>query len=304
MLMGGSLVVRLHDWRERQKLPLITGALDVREANIYMELTAGADDNAALALPTDEPGWLCSIDLSAAKNVWIRNPDLSVEMAGDVTLKKDERGMYFRGDLDVLRGSYRLYGNKFTITSGSMDFSAAETLRPAMYIEAYTQDRTSDAADRNIYLTLSWPYDKKEPQVSLAYDEPGYSEADLWRMLGPPGMIASGIATNALERVINAQMTSFTIDVEQRAIEDTGQAGALEQETLIGVGRYLWEDVYLQYKRGLSVGSEQEVNVEYRLSNKFLIRSQFIYNSRRNRAGITGQNTDEFNLDLKYRYEY
>jgi hypothetical protein len=123
-------------------------------------------------------------------------------------------------------------------------------------------------------------------------------------MLGPPGMIASGIATNALERVINAQMTSFTIDVEQRAIEDTGQAGALEQETLIGVGRYLWEDVYLQYKRGLSVGSEQEVNVEYRLSNKFLIRSQFIYNSRRNRAGITGQNTDEFNLDLKYRYEY
>ncbi len=304
VLMDGTLVARMHEWREGRKIPLVTGALDVREANIFMELTGGADEGGALALPTDEPGWICSVDLSAPKNVWIRNPDLSVEMAGDVILKKDERGMYFRGDLAVLRGSYRIYGNKFIITGGTMDFSASETMRPAMYIEAYTPHRSGDGPDRNIYLTLSWPHDRKEPQISLAYDEPGFSEADIWRMLGG-SMFASGMATNALERVINAQMTGFTVDVEQRSFEDTSQPGStLEQETLIGVGRYLWEDIYFQYRRGLSVGSEQEVNVEYRLSNKFLIRSQFIYNSRRNRAGIAGQNTDEFNLDLKYRFEY
>ncbi|HEX5132829.1 MAG TPA: translocation/assembly module TamB domain-containing protein [Candidatus Krumholzibacteria bacterium] len=304
VLLDGTLVARLNEWREGRKLPLVTGALDVREANIYLELAAGAEEGSAFTLPTDEPGWICSVDLSAPKNVWIRNQDLNVEMAGDVILKKDERGMYFRGDMAVLRGSYRLYGNKFTITSGNMDFSAAETLRPAMLIEAYTPHRSQDGPDRNIYLTLSWPYDKKEPQISLAYDEPGYSEADIWRMLGG-SMFATGFATNALERVINAQMTGFTVDVERRSIEEQSQAGnTLEQETLVGVGRYLWEDVYLQYRRGLSVGGEQEVNVEYRLSNKFLIRSQFIYNSRRNRAGIAGQDTDEFNLDLKYRFEY
>ncbi len=302
----GSLVARYHEWREGHKIPLITGSLDVREASIYMELTAGTEATGALTLPTDEPGWICSVDLHGPKNVWVRNPDLNVEMAGDVILKKDERGMYFRGDMAVLRGSYRVYGYKFTITSGTMDFSAAETLRPAMFIEAYTPHHTGDGPDRNIYLTLSWPYDRKEPEISLAYDEPGYSEADIWNMLGGPTMFASGMATNTLERLINAQMTGFNVDVEQRSIEDTAQPGAstLEQETLIGVGRYLWEDIYFQYKRGLSVGSEQEVNVEYRLSNKFLIRSQYIYNSRRNRAGIAGQNTDEFNLDLKYRFEY
>jgi hypothetical protein len=312
VLAEGTLVARLHEWREGKKIPLITGSLDVREASIYMELTGTTGEGggpveptAALTLPTDEPGWMCSVDLHGPKNVWVRNPDLNVEMAGDVILKKDERGMYFRGDLAVLRGSYRVYGYKFTITGGTMDFSAAETLRPAMFIEAYTPHHTGDGPDRNIYLTLSWPYDKKEPEISLAYDEPGYSEADIWNMLGGPTMFASGMATNTLERLINAQMTGFNVDVEQRSIEDTSQPGTtLEQETLIGVGRYLWEDIYFQYKRGLSVGSEQEVNVEYRLSNKFLIRSQYIYNSRRNRAGIAGQNTDEFNLDLKYRFEY
>jgi hypothetical protein len=186
-----------------------------------------------------------------------------------------------------------------------MDFSAAETLRPAMFIDAYTLYRSADGPDHSIYLTLSWPYDKLEPQISLAYDEPGYSEAEIWKMMGGPTMFASGMATNTLERLLNAQMTGFNVDVEQRSIEDGNQVGTpVEQETLIGVGRYLWEDIYFQYKRGLSVGAEQEVNVEYRLSNKFLIRSQYIYNSRRNRAGITGQNTDEFNLDLKYRFEY
>jgi hypothetical protein len=305
VVADGTLVARLHEWREGKKIPLITGSVDVREADIFMELTAGSETSGALTLPTDDPGWMCSVDLSGPKNVWVRNPDLNVEMAGDVILKKDERGMYFRGDLAVLRGSYRIYGYKFNITSGTMDFSAAETLRPAMFIDAYTLYRSADGPDHSIYLTLSWPYDKLEPQISLAYDEPGYSEAEIWKMMGGPTMFASGMATNTLERLLNAQMTGFNVDVEQRSIEDGNQVGTpVEQETLIGVGRYLWEDIYFQYKRGLAVGAEQEVNVEYRLSNKFLIRSQYIYNSRRNRAGITGQNTDEFNLDLKYRFEY
>jgi hypothetical protein len=215
---------------------------------------------------------------------------------------RDERGMYFRGELSILRGSYKLYGNKFNITSGTMDFSASETLRPSMHIEAYTPYRGGEGVSNNIYLVLSWPYDKVEPQISLSYDEPGYSESDIWAMLG--GNIGSGVATNTLERAINAQMTGgFTVDVEQRAVEDATGADP-DQETVIGVGKYLWEDIYLQYRRGLSVSGEQEVNVEYRLSNKFLLRSQFIYNSRRNKAGITGQNTDEFNVDLKYRFEY
>jgi hypothetical protein len=112
------------------------------------------------------------------------------------------------------------------------------------------------------------------------------------------------VATNAIERAINEQMAGgFTVDVEQRSAADATRTDP-EQETLIGVGKYLWEDIYLQYRRGLSIGGEQELNVEYRLSNKLLLRSQFIYNSRRNQAGIAGQNTDEFNLDLKYRWEY
>jgi hypothetical protein len=303
---GGNVSVRLEEWREDYRIPNITGRIDIKDAVIKKALGAGsATAGSELALPTDRPDWLARVDVNATKNVWIRNEDLNVELSSDaLVFIRDERGMYFRGDLSVLRGSYKLYGNKFTITSGTMDFSASETMRPSMHIEAYTTYRGADTTDNNIYLVLSWPYDKVEPQISLAYDEPGYSESDIWRMLG--GNIPGGLATNTIERAINAQMTGgFTVDVEQRRRQDADPTDPTDpQETYVGVGRYLWEDIYFQYVRGLSVGGEQEVNVEYRLSNKFLLRSQFIYNSRRNRSGIAGQNTDEFNVDLKYRFEY
>ena len=302
--LGGAVTAKLTEWRDGIKIPMLTGRINVQEAIIAKDLASSSGSaGAELALPTDRPAWLASIDIDAPKNVWIRNPDLNVEMsATDLVFVRDERGMYFRGELSLLRGSYKLYGNKFNITSGNMDFSASETLRPSMHIEAYTPYRGGEGISNNIYLVLNWPYDKVEPQISLSYDEPGYSESDIWAMLG--GNIGSGVATNTLERAINAQMTGgFTVDVEQRAVEDVAGADP-EKETVIGVGKYLWQDIYLQYRRGLSVSGEQEVNVEYRLSNKFLLRSQFIYNSRRNKAGITGQNTDEFNVDLKYRFEY
>ena len=305
LVLGGKVRARMTDWHG-EKIPMLTGNVTVKEAIIMKDLGSASGSAATeLALPTDRPDWLANLDIDAPKNVWIRNPDLNVELASDeLVFLRDERGMYFRGELLVLRGSYKLYGNKFTITNGTMDFSASETLRPSMHIEAYTPYRGGNTDAGNIYLVLSWPYDRVEPQISLSYDEPGYSESDIWAMLGG-NIVSGGVATNALERAINAQMAGgFTVDVEQRKREDATPGGPSEQETLIGVGRYFWEDIYLQYRRGLSIEGAQELDVEYRLSNRFLLRSQFIYNSRRNRAGIAGQNTDEFNLDLKYRFEY
>jgi hypothetical protein len=238
-----------------------------------------------------------------------------------VILHRDGQGLYFRGDLSVLRGSYSLYNNKFRITDGRIDFSTATTLRPDIQLNAYTPHRVSGEQERRIFLDLRWPSDKTEPTISLSYDAPGYSETDLWKMLG--GQVVTGdpnlsggafetatgtaqnLASNYLERILNAQMRDVTVEVESRPLSGAESARNGERELTIAVGRYLSEDLYLKYQQGLTVTSARQVDVEYRISNMFLLRSEII--KHQGPRGIPGQSrrtSDEINFDLQFRYEY
>lgn len=303
-LQDGTLRVRSINWRDGRMIPDITGKLDVKEVEMIWEFAQTTPTaRATILMPTATPGWVCSIDLEADNNVWIRNPDLNVEVSGTGILVRDEQGLYLRGDLEVIRGSYNVYGNKFHITDGTLNFSTAETLRPEMHINAYTPYRNEGGIEKRILLSLDWPQDKKEPTLSLSYDDPGYYESDLWRMLGGT-QLASGIAANALERALNQQMSGLTVEVEQRQALSTQTGSSPEQEMMIGVGKYLWEDFYLRFRQGLTVSSEQAIQVEYRMSKLVLLRSEFIRNSRRSALGYNSQYTDEFNLDIKFRWEY
>jgi hypothetical protein len=321
----GNLSVRLLPWRDGRKIPQITGKLNVKEANITMDImktteeaATGGGQTAEFTRPTDAPNWIASVDLDAAKNVWIRNPDLIAELEGIVVINRDERGLYFRGDMTVLRGSYKVFGNKFEVTDGTFDFSASETLRPSMQISAFTPhyDYSKDE-EGNINLTLTWPYNQREPRIRLSYDVPGYTEAEIWSMLGGVqsghnaqslGNVGAVAATNTLEKVLNAQMSGgVNVNVGQHTY-NVGEPGSsnkrTEQVTTVGVSKYLWQDIYLEYQRDLSTQSQQEVNVEYRLGRRFRIRSQLIYNSRRQSGAAANRSTDEYNLDLKYRFEF
>ena len=301
-------------------VPSITGVLDVKEAVITRTLAAEEGPPSPLFMPTESPSWLCDLELHAPKNVWVRNPEVNMEMGGDLVLKRDPSGLYLRGDLSVLRGSYTLYNNRFRITEGSFDFATATTLRPGIYLDAYTPYGRVGEVEQKIFLTLSWPADKKEPTISLSYSESGYSEADIWAMLGGQvvtggaafseggawnaGETATSLASNYLERVLNAQMSGTTIAVESNPVgQTTGEKGR-ENDMSIAVGRYLSEDLYLNYRQGLRVSSARQLEVEYRLSNMLLLRSEIIQYQQKGLEGTSRQATDEINFDLKFRWEY
>ncbi|MDH3216601.1 MAG: translocation/assembly module TamB [Candidatus Krumholzibacteria bacterium] len=303
-------------------VPEITGSVVVTQAVITKSIGREEGPPSMLSMPTESPGWLCNIDIDAANNVWLRNPDLNMELGGALIMKRDRQGLYFRGDLSVLRGSYTLYNNKFRITDGRIDFSTATTLRPDIHLNAYTPHRVAGQQERRIFLDLTWPSDKKEPTIALSYDAPGYSETDLWKMLGgqvvtgDPGLSSGGpvdaatgtaqnIASNYLERILNAQMRDVTVDVESRTLVGGNGFGNSAREMSIAVGRYLSEDLYLNYRQGLTVTNSREVDVEYRISNMFLLRSEIIRNQgTRGIPGKSRQTTDEVNFDIKFRFEY
>ncbi len=303
-------------------IPMITGQVEAKQAVITKPIAGEEGPPSTVSLPTESPSWMCNIDIEAPNNAWVRNTDLNMELGGDVIIKRDTKGLYFRGDLSVLRGSYTLYNNKFRITDGRIDFSTATTLRPDISLSAYTPHRVAGQQERRIFLDLTWPSDKEEPTIALSYDAPGYSETDLWKMLG--GQVVTGdgspasagafgaatgtaqnLASNYLERILNAQMRDVTVEVESRPLSGTQDGRNGDRELTIAVGRYLSEDLYLKYQQGLSAGGAREVEIEYRISNLFLLRSEIIkHHGPKGISGSSRRTTDEINFDLKFRIEY
>ena len=301
-------------------VPSVSGSVEVKEAVITRTLAMNEGPPSPLTMPTESPSWLCHLDIFAPKNVWVRNPEVSMELGGDLVLKRDPKGLYFRGEMRVLRGSYTLYNNKFRITEGTFDFAMANALRPVMNLDAYTAHRRSGDVEEQIFLNLSWPADEKEPKITLSYSEPGYSETDIWAMLGgqvvagsggldadgafDAGGTATNLASNYLERILNAQMSDMTIAVESGPMGSTGSTSGTEREMSIAIGKYLYEDLYLAYRQGITITSARQIEVEYRLSNMLLLRSEIIQYSTKGIQGSSRQTTDEINVDIKFRYEY
>jgi len=292
-------------------LPLLTGSCEVKESEVYYDLGSLSTPGGEGAV--EEPSWLAAVDLKIPGNTWIRTPDARIELQGNVTLYHDGKGVYLRGEINIVRGWYIVYNNKFTITSGKLQFVTAGSFRPVVDLEAETQD----AEGRTIYLTLQWHQDDLQPLLTLRHQDPGYSETDIWKMLGGGIVTAEGqqtswnargtaqsLAANYLERVLNSQMAGVTIEVE--AGRGTNPVAGAQDYTNanIAVGKYLSEGLYVKYKQGLSISSARQIQVEYRISNLFILRSQVIRYSETAIQGNSPRSSDEINLDLKLRWEF
>jgi translocation and assembly module TamB len=271
------------------------------------ELTSGTPSGAMT------PSLLALVDLEIPGNAWIKTPDASIEMRGDITLHHDTRGTYLRGKLDLVRGYYNVYGNKFKVSSGHLEFVHAGGFRPLVDIEA----ETLDPEGRKIFLSLLWMEDDVEPKVTLVHEDPGYSETDIWKMLGgglvdsPGGQeswdaigTAQNLAANYIERALNSQMQGITIELETEATQDRTTNGSEQKQTMVAVGKYLSEGLYVKYRQGLAISTVRQIEVEYRISRLFLLRTQLIKHSDSTMQGESSRSTDEYNVDLKLRWEF
>jgi hypothetical protein len=311
-IVSGSLAVGTKV-EEGRVLPVFSGSCVVNQSEVYYDLgSISASEGGATLEP---PAFLAAVDLHIPGNTWIKTADARVELQGDITVYHDNLGTYVRGELNLVRGWYNVYNNKFQIDSGKLQFVHAGGFRPVVDIEAETRDPEG----RTIYLTIQWHQDDIQPKLTLRHEDPGYSETDIWKMLGG-GIVgtpdaqggtwdaratAQNIATNYLERVLNSQMEGMTIELESPAQAGSVTSGALNvSDTKIAIGKYLSQGLYVKYKQGLSISTAREIDVEYRISNLLLLRSEVIRYSDNVLQGKSPGSTDEINLDVKLRWEF
>jgi autotransporter translocation and assembly factor TamB len=205
-----------------------------------------------------------------------------------------------------------VFNNSFIVQRGRLDFSRELGFDPRIDLSADTEYRrrsehSSNSIIERIGVNVTGTLFK--PTISFTSDR-GYSREAIQRMLlgldpnvgtgtDIDRLTNSGIAAglNILEREIAREVEIFdTFEIDQIQRESTS-VGETVIDPLIGVGKYIWSDLYLKYAQGIRQ-DDRDFLVEYQINNHMLLQSEV----RRRIDENQGQPT--YNLDLKYRFEY
>ncbi len=246
--------------------------------------------------PTDV-GWItspfvrnlnCDVRVSAARNVWIRDRELNVEISGDVDLLKDKEGIRLFGALDSRQGRYEFQNTSFAIDRGEINFRGSPDINPELYVIATRRIRLVSGENAVISVVVGGTI--VEPSISLESDvTPPLDEADIlsYLLIGRPAEDVSvlmrgegedgrrlegraaglvlGVAANRLKRTIGRRLNLDVVEIDL----GTGDAA-----TRVRAGKYFGSRFFVSYAQDVSEARGREVVVEYELLPQVTLEAQ------------------------------
>jgi hypothetical protein len=312
---------------EGKAIPHLTGTIEIIGGVIEQDFTAPGQETAfsqvlnlpslarqmkagsgervipAIFQPNANPPWTCEIYIRAPGDLWISNKTMDIELAGDATLFRSERGLGLVGSLDALRGEYSLIGSwiptTLKIEEGEITWSNPDNALD-FRIDARA---TTEVQEEEVEITASGPIE----QLSIrATSESEYSEDEILRLLATQTTDTeqgSGLGeawlesfSQLLSRELLRGVSPFNIGVKY-----------VQGETQVSVGREVVEDVNVTYSElfgseivepGRPRGNllpDRELRIEYDLSRSFFLEAQ---------TGSMQDGTPFANLDFKTRLGY
>ncbi len=219
------------------------------------------------------------------RSTWIKGENMNIEIGGDFDVAKT--GDYFElfGDVDIIRGSYILYGRKFNIEEGVISFVGGEKTDPRLDINAEYVFRGGDREKHTLKLSVTEYL--SEPTISFALDGDAISESDAVSIMvfgktmdelnyaGQNGIIGS-VGSNMLTSIVTSSLNST---IGQRFKLDMIEVNATENWTSAAfvVGKYITNDLFVIYQRGFGETEDDEITpetitLEYELNKLLFIR--------------------------------
>jgi translocation and assembly module TamB len=209
--------------------------------------------------------------------------------------------------MTTVRGKVFFYGQTFRIEQGNIYFESIERINPRLDIKAVT-NAGGVTIIANITGTL------ESPEMALSAEDPSgepipYSQRDIISLLAFNSSVGDSASLgNVLEERLPQVLRNYisrgvenvartTLGVETFEIQPSESDVLDLSKTNVTIGKYLTDKIYLRYTRSLEMqeGSEDIINLEYRLTDHFSIegRREANYNI-----------SESYRLDLKFKWEY
>lgn len=182
------------------------------------------------------------------------------------------------GEIQVIRGSYKAYGQNLTVDEGRIIFANDPVNNPSLDIT--TSRRIRRRGDINVRAGIKIQGNVKSPQIHL-FSEPSFDQSNIlsYLMLGKPlidasdkegaSLFATAIAMQIDEGESLTTKLAHSLGLDDAMITSEGSI----DETAFVIGKYLNPDLYISYGIGLFTGS-QLFKVRYSLTDNFTIETE------------------------------
>jgi hypothetical protein len=296
-------------------VPSIRGAVVINKGELTLDLSKPA------ASPGEPLPILYYVNIDIPGNVFYRTLDAEVELESDgyVIFKNEGDGDLALGILNVRGGKYYILTRQFRNLQGTVHFNSPDRIDPEVNISADTT--IPDREEHVVYLALSDRVSRLKVRV---YDDKGTSPNDLWKALALGQFAPSAgvdVSSGGSEELPGAALpisnylfqnlehwlggTGFIDTIDLRSGASAAASGGTSNSggspvSMVGVGKYVTSDLYLKYARDFSGTGEEQINADYRFTRHLLLKGQQI----NRKASTSGQEPQEYSVDLKVRLEY
>ena len=202
------------------------------------------------------------LQLSAERQVWVRDPTFEVEIEGEVDVIKDLGGLRIYGTMSSRRGNYILQNHRLRITQGEIQFQGRPDWNPDLDIRAETRVRaviTEGARPEPVDIIVTVGGTLTYPRISFDIDSDQSFGGDIagnvasLLLTGRPADqfqfsgeytldLFAGAVANRLGRHIGQKLNLDLVEV------DVGE-GIISR---IRLGKYIGDRLFMSYAKDIS----------------------------------------------------
>ncbi len=234
------------------------------------------------------------VQIDLPRNVWVRGPGTAIELSGGLTLTKEHDTPFsLSGTVETVRGFASFYSGRFVVEQGRVTFTGATDVNPVL-------DIILSREVSNYVVSVNVGGRANTPQLHLS-STPDLPQADIVTLLvvgktterltaaersglsNQAQQIVGNVAAGELEQLLAKPLGLDTLDV---------QTGSKLGDGKVSVGRYITQDIFLSYERGLGDAGGDKVGVEYSMNRHLKLK------------GSSNSNTGDAALDMLWRIDY
>ncbi len=219
------------------------------------------------------------------KNTWITSPDMNIELSGEIDVVKNNEVIELFGNVNTVRGQFAIYGKEFSVVEGNINFNGGKEYNPNLNIILEYMFRSADRSKKYLGLTVNGT--AQNPKLSFSLDGSNIDEGNAisYLLFGKSldqltqsqqtdvSNSESDLVKTLAGNFLAAQLTSTLGDALGLDVIEIDGSESWQQATLTA-GKYLTDDLYVSYERGIGSSETNEVDprivtLEYQLT-KFL----------------------------------